>query len=48
LENKNAIILLFVANTISGLAQGLTVFAIPWYIINTLDKPTLFGVIYWV
>lgn len=46
MENKNAIILLFAANIISGLAQGLTVFAIPWYIINTLNEPTIFGFIY--
>jgi len=46
LENKNAVILLFAANTISGLAQGLTMFAIPWFIINTLNEPAIFGVIY--
>lgn len=46
MENKNAIILLFIANSISGVAQGLTVIAIPWYIINTLNKPALFGLIY--
>jgi len=46
LENKSAIILLFIANSVSGVAQGLTVIAIPWYIINTLNEPTLFGVIY--
>jgi len=46
LENKNAIILLFIANSISGVAQGLTVIAIPWFIINTLELPALFGIIY--
>lgn len=46
MENKNAVILLFAANTISGLAQGLTMFAIPWFIINTLNEPAIFGVIY--
>lgn len=46
MENKNAIILLFMANSISGVAQGLTVIAIPWYIMNTLNKPALFGLIY--
>jgi len=48
LENKNAIILLFIANSISGMAQGLTMIAIPWYIINTLKVPTLFGIIYFM
>lgn len=28
------------------MAQGLTVIAIPWHIINTLNKPALFGSIY--
>jgi len=31
LENRNAILKLFVANAISGFAQGLSMLSIPWY-----------------
>lgn len=31
MKNKRAIILLFIANSISGFAQGLSMLAIPWY-----------------
>ncbi len=31
MKNFSAIILLFVANTISGIAQGMSMIAIPWY-----------------
>lgn len=46
LQNRQAIILLFAANSISGLAQGITMLAIPWYFINTLDKQGLYGLLY--
>ncbi|MFH1321625.1 MAG: MFS transporter [Bacteroidota bacterium] len=44
--NKKAIYLLFTANTISGFAQGISMIAIPWYIINIFAKASFFGVLY--
>jgi len=38
--------LLFIANSISGFAQGITTIAIPWYLINIKNEPVLFGWIY--
>lgn len=46
MKNKQAIILLFVANSISGFAQGITTIAIPWYLINIKKEPVLFGWMY--
>ncbi len=46
MKNLRAILLLFLANTISGFSQGITVIAIPWYFSDTLDSPGLFGKIY--
>lgn len=34
---------MFTANTISGLATGITVLSIPWYFSHFLNKPSLFG-----
>ena len=31
MKNKNAIFLLFLSNIVSGLAQGISMLAIPWY-----------------
>lgn len=44
-ENKNAILLLFLANFISGIAQGISMIAIPWYFTKQGDT-TLFGYLY--
>ena len=38
MKNSNAIILLFTANIISGLAQGISMIAIPWYFVEIVDK----------
>ena len=46
MRNKQAIIRLFVANTISGFAQGLSILAIPWYFVDILEQPALWGSIY--
>jgi len=46
LRNKQAIIRLFIANTISGFAQGLSMLAIPWYFVDILEQPVLWGSIY--
>lgn len=45
MKNKQAIILLFAANSISGFAQGISIIAIPWYFNNVLGMPTLFGAV---
>lgn len=42
-QNKKAIWLLFAANTISGIAQGISMLAIPWYLIAMLNEGTLFA-----
>jgi len=46
LKNQQAIILLFIANSVSGFAQGITTIAIPWYLINIKQEPVLFGWLY--
>ena len=46
MKNKAAIILLFLANSISGVAQGISMIAIPWYITSILNMPTFFGALY--
>jgi len=46
LKNQQAIILLFIANSISGFAQGITMLAIPWYFAHELKQPSLFAWIY--
>jgi len=42
MKNSNAIILLFTANIISGLAQGISMIAIPWYFVEIVDKQNYF------
>ena len=37
MKNKKAISLLFLANIISGFAQGISMIAIPWYFADILD-----------
>jgi hypothetical protein len=46
LENKQALFWLFLANTISGAAQGISLIAIPWYFIDMLRKAELFSLFY--
>ncbi|MCH8331225.1 MAG: MFS transporter, partial [Bacteroidetes bacterium] len=41
-----AILLLFIANTISGLAQGISILAIPWYLTEITHEATFFGKFY--
>lgn len=45
-ENKQALFWLFVANTVSGAAQGISMIAIPWYFIDILRKPEIFSLFY--
>jgi MFS family permease len=39
-------VLLFLANTISGAAQGISLIAIPWYFIDNLKAPVVFSQFY--
>ena len=48
MKNLRAIILLFIANSISGFAQGISMLAIPWYFTDILKDPALFSRIYGV
>lgn len=43
--NKKAIVLIFIANAISGMAQGISMIAIPWYFAQK-DQLAYFGVAY--
>ena len=45
MKNFQAIVLLFLANTISGVAQGISMIAIPWHFSQNGDM-TRFGVVY--
>lgn len=45
MKNLIAIILLFAANFISGIAQGISMIAIPWYFAQEAEMP-LFGTLY--
>ena len=42
MQNKQAITLLFLANIISGLAQGISMVAIPWYFVKVVSRPEVF------
>lgn len=44
--NPRALLLLFIANTISGAAQGISLIAIPWYFIDRLQAPVVFSQFY--
>jgi len=43
LINRKAILNLFAANTISGMSQGISLIAIPWYVANELNLPDAYG-----
>lgn len=45
-SNRKALHLLFLANSISGVAQGISMIAIPWYFISMLNKGALFSTSY--
>jgi len=42
-KNKQAIFLLFLANIISGIAQGISMIAIPWYFVKIVSRPEIFS-----
>jgi DHA3 family macrolide efflux protein-like MFS transporter len=46
MKNVQALTLLFIANTISGFAQGISMLAIPWYFTSIIKRPDIFGVMY--
>lgn len=46
MKNKKAIMYLFLANTVSGISQGISLISITWFISNTLGKPALFGLMF--
>ena len=46
MKNKQAIYLLFLSYIISGLAQGISMIAIPWYFIEIIDQPEFFAYSY--
>jgi MFS family permease len=48
LKNFKPITLLLIANAISGISQGITMIAIPWYFTGILHKEGLFGSIYFL
>ena len=48
MKNIETIRLLFAANIISGLAQGITMVAIPWYFIKIVNAPEKFTTAYLV
>lgn len=45
MKNRRGILLLFIANFISGIAQGIAMIAIPWYFAKA-NAMSLFGMIY--
>ncbi|MGC6429004.1 MAG: MFS transporter [Flavobacteriales bacterium] len=46
MKNKQAIGLLFLANIISGFAQGISMLAIPWYFADILKMPSTYAIGY--
>ncbi|MGE0561137.1 MAG: MFS transporter [Flavobacteriales bacterium] len=46
MKNKKALYLLFAANGISGIAQGISMLAIPWYFTSIINDSETFGFIY--
>lgn len=48
MKNSRAIILLLVANSISGISQGISMLAIPWYFTGVIHRETLFGKTYFI
>lgn len=48
MKNRRAIFLLLLANSISGVAQGISMLAIPWYFTGVLHREELFGKAYFI
>lgn len=45
-SNRRALNLLFIANSISGVAQGISMIAIPWYFTSIIHQSSLFSIVY--
>ncbi len=45
MKNRSAVLLLLLANTVSGIAQGISMIAIPWYFAKQ-DMMSQFGLVY--
>jgi MFS family permease len=48
MRNSRAINLLLFANSISGVAQGISMLAIPWYFTGVIHSETLYGKVFFV
>jgi len=49
MQNSRAIFLLLLANSVSGIAQGIAMLAVPWYFTGVIHSEGLFGKVYlWV
>lgn len=48
MQNSRAIFLLLLANSISGVAQGISMLAIPWYFTGVIHREELFGEAYFI
>ncbi len=46
MKNKKALYLLLSANAVSGMAQGISMLAIPWYFADVLKQSSNFGIMY--
>ena len=46
MQNKKALYLLLSANAVSGMAQGISMLAIPWYFADVLKQSSNFGIMY--
>ena len=46
MKNKRAITFLFLANTVTGISQGISLISIAWFVSNTLERPALFGLMF--
>lgn len=46
MKNKKALYLLLSSNAVSGVAQGISMLAIPWYFADVLQMGSAFGVMY--
>lgn len=45
---RRSFVLLYTANAISGVAQGISMIAIPWYFLTVINRPQLLGVVYFI
>jgi MFS family permease len=46
MKNSNAVWLLLFANSVSGVTQGISMLAIPWYFTGVIHRETLYGKVF--